>query len=153
MFSDDGVKKIDSSYTSRVAEIFNVTLKALGIGIDFIDEDERVRVLNDDDISQHTLKGKTYFCTDYQFFLMERIEEIKDEILENNPVLTESKLQEMIENEMKNRAYINGPLNEDLGDDFDLLLAEEIAQTVAKQKEEIERQEAEVPVEDSTITE
>lgn len=135
MFSNDGVKNIDNSYTSRVAEIFNVVLKSLGIGIDFLDEDEKVRILNDEYVSQHTLKGKTYFCTDYQFFLIERIDSIRDEILSVNPVLTESKLQEMIEQEMKDRCYINGPLNEDL-DDLEIKVMEEIAQEVVKQKEE-----------------
>lgn len=135
MFSNDGVKNIDNSYTSRVAEIFNVVLKSLGIGIDFLDEDEKVRILNDEYVSQHTLKGKTYFCTDYQFFLIERIDSIRDEILSINPVLTESKLQEMIEQEMKDRCYINGPLNEDL-DDLEIKVMEEIAQEVVKQKEE-----------------
>ena len=135
MFSNDGVKNIDNSYTSRVAEIFNVVLKSLGIGIDFLDEDEKVRILNDEYVSQHTLKGKTYFCTDYQFFLIERIDTIRDEILSVNPVLTESKLQEMIEQEMKDRCYINGPLNEDL-DDLEIKVIEEIAQEVVKQKEE-----------------
>ena len=135
MFSNDGVKNIDNSYTSRVAEIFNVVLKSLGIGIDFLDEDEKVRILNDEYVSQHTLKGKTYFCTDYQFFLIERIDTIRDEILSVNPVLTESKLQEMIEQEMKDRCYINGPLNEDL-DDLEIKVMEEIAQEVVKQKEE-----------------
>lgn len=151
MFSNDGVKNIDNSYTSRVAEIFNVVLKSLGIGIDFLDEDEKVRILNDEYVSQHTLKGKTYFCTDYQFFLIERIDSIRDEILSVNPVLTESKLQEMIEQEMKDRCYINGPLNEDL-DDLEIKVMEEIAQEVVKQKEErdkLKQQESEDLSEDN----
>ena len=91
MFDDeDAVQKIDPSYTSRVAEIFNVTLKSLGIGLEFLDDDEEVRVLNDDDVKQHELDGKAIMCTDYQFYLLQRASEIRDEILEDNPVLTET---------------------------------------------------------------
>ena len=85
MFSDelneDAINQIDSSYTSRVAEIFNVILKSLGIGLDFVDDDEKVKVLNDEIVSNHSLNGVTYFCTDYQFYLMERTEEIKERVL------------------------------------------------------------------------
>ena len=64
MFSNNGLIDIDKSYTSRVAEIFNVTLKSLGIGLEFVDSEDDIRVLNDDIVSEHTLKGQTYFCTD-----------------------------------------------------------------------------------------
>lgn len=150
MFGDDGVKNIDSSYTSRVAEIFNVILKSLGIGLEFIDEEETVQVLNDDYMVEHHLDGQTYFCTDYQFFLIERINDIRKEILDENPVLTESALQEMIEKELKSRHYINGPLNEDLGD-LDIRVSEEIKQIVEeKAKQELESKEEEKQAETST---
>ena len=140
MFSDAGSDEIndviDSSYTSRVAEIFNVVLKSLGITLDFLDDDEEVIVLNDDDVTQHELNGQTYFCTDYQFFLMERIEEIKQEIFANTPILTEKQLQERIEEELKNKKYINGPLNEELGD-LDLRVSEEIERIAKELSEEV----------------
>ena len=116
MFSDelneDAINQIDSSYTSRVAEIFNVILKSLGIGLEFVDDDEKVKVLNDDVVSNHSLNGVTYFCTDYQFYLMERTEEIKEEILQLNPVLTKERLHEMVEEELNKRFFVNGPLKE-----------------------------------------
>lgn len=119
MFSDDlndnAIKKIDSSYTSRVAEIFNVTLKSLGIGLDFVDDDDTIKVLDNDIISPHTLDGCTYFCTDYQFFLMERRKEIEEDVLRENPIILKSDLEESIEREMKKRSYINGPLKDELG--------------------------------------
>ena len=96
MFSNDGMINVDAKYTSRVAEIFNVVLKSLGIGLEFIDEDDAIKVLNADVLSQHTLKGQTSFCTDWQFFLIERMEEIRERILSENPILTESVLQKMI---------------------------------------------------------
>ena len=118
MFADDlnedSISKIDNSYTSRVAEIFNVILKSLGIGLDFVDDDEKIKILDDETISNHSLNGVTYFCTDYQFYMMERAESIKQEILERNPVLTTERLNQLIEEEMKKRDYINGPLKDEL---------------------------------------
>ena len=118
MFADDlnedSISKIDSSYTSRVAEIFNVILKSLGIGLDFVDDDEKIKILDDETISNHSLNGVTYFCTDYQFYMMERAESIKQEIMERNPVLTTERLNQLIEEEMKKRDYINGPLKDEL---------------------------------------
>lgn len=120
MFSDelneDAINQIDSSYTSRVAEIFNVILKSLGIGLDFVDDDEKVKVLNDEIVSNHSLNGVTYFCTDYQFYLMERTEEIKEEILRINPVLTKDRLNELVEEEIAKRYYVNGPLKDSINE-------------------------------------
>ena len=121
MFSDPGengespIENIDSSYTSRVAEIFNVILRSLGIELDFVDDDNVVQALDDESISQHTLNGQTYMCTDYQFYLIERTDEIRKEILAKTPIITESKLKEMTEQILKERKYINGPLNTELG--------------------------------------
>ena len=119
MFSEDmnnnAISKIDASYTSRVAEIFNVTLKSLGIGLDFVDEEDQVQILNDDKISPHNLDGKVYFCTDYQYFLMTRRKEIEEDVLRENPVMLKSELKEAVEKEMKERSYINGNLEDELG--------------------------------------
>ena len=71
-------------------------------------------VLDDETISNHSLNGVTYFCTDYQFYMMERAESIKHEIMERNPVLTTERLNQLIEEEMKKRDYINGPLKDEL---------------------------------------
>lgn len=113
---DEKISKIDASYTSRVAEIFYVFLKSLGIGLDFVDDDEEVKVLSDDVVNQHTLNGKTYLCTDYQFYLIEKMEEIKEEILSENPVLTSKVLDKMIEERMQKGKYIDSSLSDELGD-------------------------------------
>ena len=139
---DDAIEKIDPSYTSRVSEIFNVTLKSLGIGLEFLDEDEEVKVLNDEDVHQHELNGQTIMCTDYQFYLMQRVSEIREEILSENPILTENNLKEMIENIMKKRHYINGPLNEELGE-LDINLKKELDEAYEKLKEEKMKKESE----------
>lgn len=120
MFNDkdengSSIENIDSSYTSRVAEIFNVILRSLGIELEFIDDDSIIKTYNDEIISNHELNGHTYMCTDYQFFLIERTEEIRREILAKTPILTESKLKELTEETLRTKKYINGPLSEELG--------------------------------------
>ena len=120
MFSDelneDAIEQIDKSYTSRVAEVFNVILKSCGIGIDFVDDDDKIKILNDEVVSNHSLNGVTYFCTDYQFYLMQRSEEIKEEILQQNPVLTKDRLEKLVEEELEKRYYVNGPLKENISE-------------------------------------
>ena len=102
------------------------------------DESYEIEILNDDDIKQHELDGKSIMCTDYQYFLMQRAAEIRDQILEDNPVLTESTLKEMIENVMKKERYINGPLNEELGD-LEINLKEELDKEYNRLMEERQR--------------
>jgi hypothetical protein len=105
----NAIQKIDSSYTSRVAEIFDVILKSLSIGLDFVDEDDAIYPLNNTELKSHELDGRNYFCTDYQFFIIQREKEIREEILEENPVITKEELEKRIKHEMKTRNYLMGP--------------------------------------------
>ena len=114
LFNDpdsDRIYKIDKSYTSRVAEVFSVILKSLSIGIDFIDDDDIVSLTSDDEINVHTLDGKVLLCTDYQFMLLERIQDIEQELMENNPVLTADMLRSRVIDELNNRNYICGSVD------------------------------------------
>lgn len=132
MFGDnESVQKIDASYTSRVSEIFNVYLKSLGISLEFVDEDDEIRTYDDSTLKQHKIDGETYFCTDYQAFLMRRAGEIRNEILEEHPALTEKALKELIEESMKKKKFINGELSEELGD-MELSLKKELEESYQK---------------------
>lgn len=121
MFNFDGKDnknkvKIDTAYTSRVAEIFNVFFKSLGLEIDYVDDDDVLRGYDDTEIKLHTTKnGETLLCTDYQFFLKERYEEIKEEILKENIIMTDEQLRSEIEARLKERRFINGPLYDEDG--------------------------------------
>ncbi len=152
MFGEDGVKSIDASYTSRVSEIFNVILKSLGIGLNFVDEEEEVLVLDDNTLKEHHLNDEVYFCTDYQFFLIERIEEVKQEILEEHPILTENQLKKMIEHELKTRSYINGPIYGDL-EGFEDALDQTLNETILKHQDELIASANEEEPKTDTITE
>lgn len=102
----DGI--IDKSYTSRVAEIFNVILKCLGMELDFVNEDDYVEIFDDNSIQHHEIEGVHYMCTNYQAYLLERVAEIRDEILEEYPVITEASLKKEIIARLKTRNYLNG---------------------------------------------
>ena len=47
---------------------------------------------------------------------MERTEEIKEEILRINPVLTKDRLNELVEEEIAKRFYVNGPLKDSINE-------------------------------------
>ena len=136
MFSKDGIKSIDKKYTSRVAEVFNVILKSLGVSVDFINEDDEVKILNDEILVERKYKGKIIFCTDYQYYIMNKVDEIKDEIFKQNPILKTKDLNELIVREMKKRHYIEEDLDDVLSDKYKKELYKEIKEYVETKKKE-----------------
>lgn len=113
MFTDEDddeqlVGVIDKSYTSRVAEIFNVYLKCMGIEMDFVDENDYLRVFGDNTVSHHVIDGKHYMCTDYQAYLLDRINDIANEILDENPVILNKELIKEVKARLKKYDYVNG---------------------------------------------
>lgn len=107
--------KIDNSYTSRVAEIFKVIMKSLSLEIDFQNDDDVLSAYDTQNVSIHTLDGQTYLCTDYQFFLLKQANEIKEEILNENLVMTEDELQKEIERRLRQNKYLNGRMYDENG--------------------------------------
>ena len=107
--------KIDNSYTSRVAEIFNVIMKSLGIGIEFHDENDVLRGYDNQNVSVHTLNGQTYLCTDYQFFLIKQADEIKEDILKENLIMSDAELQKEIKNRLRQNKFLNGRMYDEDG--------------------------------------
>lgn len=101
-----GVAQLDDSYDNRVAEIFEVINKYLGYEIEFYDDDKVVREYNKRAMCQFELKGKTYICTAWDFFLIRRREEIKDEILKEFPVIETSELNAKIEERLENTNFV-----------------------------------------------
>lgn len=113
---DDTTKiKIPEYYDSRVAEIFSVILKSLGLKLEFIDENEVVQEYDDDKLSIHILDGVEYFCTDYQFMLVERKKNIEKELLHKYGVIDKDELEKQVMVELMNRNFIIGPSK----DEFD----------------------------------
>lgn len=106
--------EISDTYTSRVAEIFAVILKSLGLKLEFIDEDNVVREFDDEKLNLHVLDGKEYLCTDYQFMLVERKKTIEKELLSRYGVMDKDELDRQVMVELVNRNFIIGPRKEDL---------------------------------------
>ena len=119
MFSDDlgdeAINKIDDSYTSRVAEIFNVILKSLGISCNFVEEQEAIFISDERKIKNHVINGTVYFCTDYQAYLIKKYFDIQDAILEQNPIMLNSELYKQVEAEMLKLKFIDGTIQDELG--------------------------------------
>lgn len=140
MFADDDEKPklISSTYTSRIAEIFQVILKSMGIELEFYDESDEVVSYNTTELKDHHIENKVYICTDYQFYLIKKIEKIKKEILQVFPVITRSNLIELIESELTRRHIIDTCMEDELGPDLTKRIEEEMDAYCAKVKEEEE---------------
>ena len=106
--STEFIDNIDNSYTSRVAEIFQVILKSLSIGLEFLDDEDMVYPMDNDEYTLHQLDDETYFCTEYEFFLIQRLKEIEQDILEQFPIITTDELIKKIREELVNRDYVMG---------------------------------------------
>lgn len=102
--------EIHSSYNSRTAEIFSVILKSLGLRLEFInDDDEILQEYDDNELCMHELDGKQYFCTNYQFMLVERRKSIEKDILNKYGVIDGDELNEKVRQELLTRDFIIGP--------------------------------------------
>ncbi|MDE7089322.1 MAG: hypothetical protein K2O54_04315, partial [Prevotella sp.] len=104
---------IDASYTSRVAEIFGVILKSLGLRLSFVDEEETLREYDDKEIKRHIYNGAEYLCTDYQFMLVKRRRDIEDRILKERAIIDKGELNELVMKELMSTKYIIGPPKEE----------------------------------------
>lgn len=119
MFNDNEnkIQELDSTYTSRVVEIFNVILKSLSLRLDFINKDEMIYPINDTEVRLHKTEDGFELCTDFEFFKREREKEIRKEILLENPVMLEEELQQRIKDEMALRHFLIGDFEIDLSDE------------------------------------
>lgn len=99
---------LDDTYVSRVAEIFKVKMKALGVGVAFVDEDDILVPLDDNVISPHHFKGKEILCTNYQFFVLKVEDTIREEILNERLIMTKDELEKEIKRRIKKRIGVVG---------------------------------------------
>lgn len=101
--------KVDKKYTSRVAEIFNVLLKSLGYEIDILDERNEIREIDDNTLYDYTMdNGMTYLCTGYQKFLYDRLEEYKEEIRKESPIMDADEFARKLDDKMLHSGYVVG---------------------------------------------
>lgn len=102
--------KISGSWTSRVAEIFSVILKSIGLRIEFINDDNEVRSYDKETISEHILEdGTSVLCSEYSYMLIKRRKAIEKAILEHIPVIDNDELKELVIQELVEAGFIIGP--------------------------------------------
>ena len=118
LFSDDNdpnaIHKIDKSYTNRVAEIFNVTLKTLGLSLEFINDEDRIKVLTNDEVSDHVIGNTHFMVSNYQAYLIQIMYDVREQILEDRPIITKSELDKLILDTIENKGIVDGPIKRDL---------------------------------------
>lgn len=105
--------EISDTYTSRVAEIFAVILKSLGLRIEFVDEDDILEEYDDSVLKEFELDGIGYLCTEFQFMLIQRKKEIEKELLKKYGIIDADELEKLVMAEMMARNFVVGPDKED----------------------------------------
>ena len=81
-------------------------MKSLGFRLEFLDYDDDFVELSVDDLQWFTLtNGKSVFCSEYDKYIIDRRTEIASEILEEYGALNIDELNEMIDDEIKDRQY------------------------------------------------
>lgn len=113
LLSPDEEFKINSSYTSRTAEIFAVLLKSLGLRLDFVDEDKTLEEYDDRCIRLYEYDGKEYLCTDYQFMLVKRRKEAEKQILKERGIVDGDEFEKLVKERILSTNYIIGPTPEE----------------------------------------
>lgn len=102
------VVKMDKKYISRVGEILAVLLKSLGVKMDIVSEENILDEVDDTYLKEYTPEDMTYLCTDYQAFLYDRLVEIQDKIMEENPIMDTQELIEEADYQMAHSGYVTG---------------------------------------------
>lgn len=98
-------------YKSRAAEIFTVLYKHLGLEIDFQNMYDELEAIDSHAVRTHTYDGKTYICTDYEFYMIELRDKLTDAILREHMLLSGDELEKMVDEEMKNAYSVIGDPN------------------------------------------
>ncbi|HAU84849.1 MAG TPA: hypothetical protein DCW90_04920 [Lachnospiraceae bacterium] len=102
-----GHVKLKKKYISRVGSIFSVIMKSLGYSMQVVDDEDVLKEIDDRHLKVHTESdGVTYLCTDYQDFLYERIDAVKNEILGSDLILDNEELKQKIDDRMVHSGYI-----------------------------------------------
>lgn len=100
---------ISTSYTSRVAEIFDVILKSLGLRLEFINEDNEIKEYDDEIVREYEIDGVPYLATEYQFMLTQRRKDIEAEVLAKYGVIDSEDFEAEVMAELMTRNFVIGP--------------------------------------------
>lgn len=105
---------MDDTYISRTSEIFNVILKSLGYGIEFYDEDNELSYHDVNNLNEYRLNGKALLVSDFDGFMLERIDEISEGVLnEHNEVMDKNELIDTVRDILITQDYLIGTKDPD----------------------------------------
>ena len=105
---------MDDTYISRTSEIFNVILKSLGYGIEFYDEDNELSYHDVNNLNEYRLNGKALLVSDFDGFMLERIDEISEGVLnEHNEVMDKNELIDTVRDILMTQDYLIGTKDPD----------------------------------------
>lgn len=107
-FVKKGTARFKKYYKSRAAEIFTVFYKHLGLELDFTNQYDQLDAVDDHSYRTHEYDGKTYICTDYEFYLIELRDHLKDAIMREHMLISGDELERLIDEEMENAYSIIG---------------------------------------------
>lgn len=105
--------EISDTYDSRTAEIFSVILLSLGLGLDFIDDDDVLTSYDENSLEAVTIKDKTFICSPYDAVMLERIGSIEDDIMKDNPIMDRGILIDSVREKMLIPSYVSGTSDPD----------------------------------------
>ena len=110
-FTKKRMAQFKKYYKSRAAEIFTVLYKHLGLELKFENSEDDLRSIDNTHIKEHNYDGHTYLCTDYEFYLLELRDRIRDAILHENVLLSGDELERRIQEEMESANVVIGEYN------------------------------------------
>lgn len=114
-YDENNMELIDDEYTSISSEMFSVLFQGLGEEVQFVNDDQ---ILDQHDNStvreyRHPVTGEFINCTPYEYFILKRKQELREEIQQKQPLILESELERMVTNLMAESRFVVGPVFED----------------------------------------
>ena len=98
--------------------MFHVIFKSLALELEFIDEDNILEDINSRRMVEHEYKGEKYMMTDYEFYLFKMEERVKEEIMNENPMLTGDEINALLEKELNNSKRVIGEVKDTIFEDM-----------------------------------
>ena len=88
VLSDDPFYNLPDNFTSRTSEVLQVYLKALGIGMATVDEEEDVLIAEPEDfeeIHEYEISDAVIFCTKNEMYYLRKLAKIYKRYIKDNP--------------------------------------------------------------------
>ena len=104
---------ISDTYDSRTAEIFNVILLSLSLGLEFVSEENEITYYDKENMNSHVINGKGYLCSDFTAMMLERVFDTESGILNNTPIMDLNELKEQVRDLLLTTPHLIGTKDPD----------------------------------------